>query len=1009
MLYKKNKSKELDEKLFKNPTAEYRGTPFWAWNCKLNKDILGRQIEYMKEMGLGGFHMHSRTGMANEYLGEEFMDLVKFCVKKAEKEEMLAWLYDEDRWPSGFAGGLVTKEKRHRVKIMTFNPEDKQDDAKTLEECLETGKPFFFASYDIVLNDRGELASYTRIGRDEEGGNKWYAFLEIGGDNPWFNNQAYVDTLDKESMKKFIDITYEAYKEAVGDKFGESVPAIFTDEPQVHRRHYMKKALAKERTVLPWTHHLIEGFKKEYGYDILDYLPELIWSLEGGKVSRVKYHYSDYTTELFSRCFSDQCGDWCEENNLMLTGHMMEEPTLLSQSYAIGETMRHYRSFQLPGIDMLCDATEYTTAKQAQSAAHQYGREGVLSELYGVTNWVFDFRGHKFQGDWQAALGVTVRVHHLSWVSMAGESKRDYPATINYQSPWYKEYSYVEDHFARLNTALTRGKPVVKVGVVHPVESYWLHLGPEDTTSEKRWALEHNFQNITKWLLLGQVDFDFIAESILPDLCKEAGSPLKVGEMEYDTIIVPGMETMRRTTYERLKAFKEKGGKIVFVGECPKYMDATATNEIEALYNDSIKVPFEREKILEVLGEDKIINIYKDNEISDKYLYNLRDDENCMWLFIARGVHVNDKEDTQAENLKIVIKGEYYPKVYDTINGEVKDAEFSYENGNTVVYAKLHSYDSLLLRLGKLEKVEIMDNVSYTLEEPNVYLLDIAEYALDDEEYNEAEEILRADNKLRERLGWQLRRSAFPQPWTVEEEEIVHKARLRFTIHSEITVKEPLLAIEDAERIEIVFNGEKVACKVVGWFTDEAIKTVRLPEIKKGTNILEVSIPFGKRTNVEWCYILGDFGVVVEGTKKTITERSDKVRYGTITDQGMPFYGANIVYHNEIELEEDSALRVRIPKYRGSLVKVLLDSKEAGKIVYAPYELVIPNVKKGKHVLGLVLYGNRHNSFGTLHNCNEKTWWFGPDAWRTTGDSWSYEYSLKDMGVLEKPIVEILK
>ena len=69
-------------------------------------------------------------------------------------------------------------------------------------------------------------------------------------------------------------------------------------------------------------------------------------------------------------------------------------------------------------------------------------------------------------------------------------------------------------------------------------------------------------------------------------------------------------------------------------------MDATETNEIEALYNDSIKVPFESEKILEVLGEDKIINIYKDNEISDKYLYNLRDDENCMWLFIARGVHV---------------------------------------------------------------------------------------------------------------------------------------------------------------------------------------------------------------------------------------------------------------------------------------------------------------------------------------------------------------------------------
>ena len=207
----------------------------------------------------------------------------------------------------------------------------------------------------------------------------------------------------------------------------------------------------------------------------------------------------------------------------------MEEPMLKSQTAALGEAMRSYRSFGLPGIDMLCDQIEYTTAKQAQSAARQYGREGVLSELYGVTNWDFDFRGHKFQGDWQAALGVTVRVHHLSWVSMAGEAKRDYPASINYQSPWYKDYSYVEDHFARVNTALTRGQPVVKVGVIHPIESYWLHWGPKQNTSTVRSQLEDMFQNITKWLLLGQIDFDFICESLLPDLCPNPSNPLKVG------------------------------------------------------------------------------------------------------------------------------------------------------------------------------------------------------------------------------------------------------------------------------------------------------------------------------------------------------------------------------------------------------------------------------------------------------------------------------------------------
>ena len=91
-------------------------------------------------------------------------------------------------------------------------------------------------------------------------------------------------------------------------------------------------------------------------------------------------------------------------------------------------------------------------------------------EECGVTGWDFDFRGHKFHADWQAALGVTLRVLHLSWVSMKGSAKRDYPASISYQSPWYTEFSYIEDHIARLNTVLTRGKPIVNIGVIHPIE-----------------------------------------------------------------------------------------------------------------------------------------------------------------------------------------------------------------------------------------------------------------------------------------------------------------------------------------------------------------------------------------------------------------------------------------------------------------------------------------------------------------------------------------------------------
>lgn len=156
--------------------------------------------------------------------------------------------------------------------------------------------------------------------------------------------------------------------------------------------------------------------------------------------------------------------------------------------------------------------------------------------------------GHKFQGDWQAALGVTVRVPHLAWLSMAGEAKRDYPAAIGYQSPWYKEYPLIEDHFARVNTALTRGTPVVSVGVLHPIESYWISAGPNSQMSTQVASLEENFKNITTWLLENHLDFDYVCESQLPDL-SDKNNPRAVGKMSYQAIVVPGLPDAQNDHY----------------------------------------------------------------------------------------------------------------------------------------------------------------------------------------------------------------------------------------------------------------------------------------------------------------------------------------------------------------------------------------------------------------------------------------------------------------------------
>ena len=67
-------------------------------------------------MGFGGFFMHSRTGLDTAYLSDEWFKAIDSCINEAEKSGMLAYLYDEDRWPSGAAGGFVTSNDRFKAQ-----------------------------------------------------------------------------------------------------------------------------------------------------------------------------------------------------------------------------------------------------------------------------------------------------------------------------------------------------------------------------------------------------------------------------------------------------------------------------------------------------------------------------------------------------------------------------------------------------------------------------------------------------------------------------------------------------------------------------------------------------------------------------------------------------------------------------------------------------------------------------------------------------------------------------
>ncbi len=990
--------------------------------------------------------------MDNAYLGDEFMSLVRACTDKAKREEMLAWLYDEDRWPSGAAGGLVTKEPKYRARKLVFAPAgfvkslpDYRAEKPLLDatgelpfsQAVAEGKPYFVGAYDCLLDNDGYLESYAKIKRNGKAkGDKWYAFCITQPMSDWYNGYCYLDTLSPEAVKRFVEVTHERYRECVGDEFGKTVPAIFTDEPQFARKTTLERPTDKSACEIPWTPNLPKSYLKAYGSDIVEYLPELFFDLKGGKASKTRYRYHDHVCEIFTNSFSKVCGKWCDKNGIPLTGHMMEEPSLLSQTHAIGEAMRAYKYFGYPGIDMLCDRVELSTAKQTQSVVHQYGKEAMLSELYGVTNWDFDFRGHKFQGDWQAALGVTVRVPHLSWVSMKGEAKRDYPASISYQSPWYKEYGYVEDHFARVNTAMTRGVPSVKIAVIHPIESYWIHWGPGATTLERRNQLEENFENVIKWLLLNQLDFDFISESMLPDACKKASNPLKVGKMKYDVVVVPGLETIRSTTVERLSDFKAAGGRVIFMGECPAYVDLDDNAEVKALYESCERVEYEKDAIVSALEPNRTLEIrgqrggYKDN-----YLYQLRQDGSTKWLFVANAVKPETRLNNfrgfispdafPAEKLYFKIKGRYTPTLYDTVNGCVKEISFEVKQGYTAFTLDAYLYDSFLIRLDKytvskktvapaptlsvIKRADRFVKVDYEREEPNVLLFDLAEWKWDNEEnYQELEEMRRLDRLVRKKAG--IAPKSGKQPWCLPEEKPCHSVTMRFTFNSEIELASSEFACEDMDTTEIFLDGEKIEKRITGYFTDESIEKTAMPKIGVGRHFIEIKKPLAPRTYNENCFLLGDFSVRREGLESTVTAPMKKIGFGSVTDQGMPFYGGNLKYRMDIEVPEDGCgVRVHASLYRGGLVSVAIDGECVGKIVYNPYTVLAENVNKGKHTLELTVFGNRHNSFGALHNCDSGRRWYGPDVFVTNGDAFSYEHRLKEFGILSSPTVEIVK
>ncbi|MBQ7725728.1 MAG: hypothetical protein IJT66_01145 [Clostridia bacterium] len=982
----------MDTLEFLKPGRELRGKPFWCWNGVLEKEMLLRQIEVFKAMGMGGVFLHSRTGLETEYLGEEWFDCVNACADKAQTLGLETWLYDEDRWPSGVAGGKVTEHEAYRMKFLRV---------KVIPSTEYGADPLpdrLLAVYSVNMQGKVYTDAVRLADGEKPAGNTVLIFsVEPMQNSPTYNGYTYVDTMNQEATEQFLTQTHRQYQKHCGERLGKSIRGIFTDEP--HRGSLMcgfSVDNADPIYLTPYTDDLFEVFLDRMGYSLEERLPELFFFPEQEGFSRVKYDYVELLEELFMERFIMPIARWCRENNMLFTGHMLHEDWPAAQVCMAGSLMRIYEQMDIPGMDVLeRNNRGYWIAKQLQSVARQTGKTRTISEMFGVTGWQLTFTDHKAICDWQLLFGVNLRCQHLAWYTMRGEAKRDYPASIFFQSYWHKRYGYMEDYFSRIAYFREQGDPLCELLVISPLESLWGKISPGwandylhavDAFAKRH---EEEYKRLFGRLCAARIDFDYGDEEMIGRLGNVREKAFHVGQAHYRAVLLPPLETVRSTTLSLLEDFLKNGGRVVALEKLPAYVDGVyAPEKVTAKLSGTKLCTWEN--VIPVLGLEPPLDIFgEDGATLDKvFLQTNRDDNTVTYMLL-------NTDEENACRLMIGKRPFRFLEKWDPRTGKTttvsRDAEktvaFTLPPAGELLLAATavdHGFpEEPVLQFAGVLPTPQADGYAYTLCEENVCVLDHASYVWQDESSPDSIEVLKLDDLLRKRCSLPERGGQMVQPWYRhlhgDDTESGIRTPLAMTFSFEMAyIPETIqLVMETPEQFTVMINGEEdVLSPAEGFWVDNCFQRFNIPVrcLRKGVNTITLKTLFGADSNLENIYLLGDFGVRVEGRTCTIIPLPERLQAGDIGSQGLPFYGGGLVYTVPCPKPREGArLLMKLADSRAAAYTVKAGGQEQ-MVAFAPWEA---DVTENDGTVEVEYLFTRRNTFGPFHqfppdenNCN---------------------------------------
>ena len=1004
----------------RSPSSEYRPAPFWSWNDALDDDELRWQVRELQRAGYGGFFMHPRVGLETEYLSDEWFDKIGVCIDEARKLDMQAWLYDEDKWPSGFAGGWLARKHPEARGVGLIG---ETIEPAALDEAL--ADPDAVAIFSVEKDGTGKVKGSRRLAQGETPGINAtvlrFKTAPFGNDN-WFNGETYMDVLNPEAVKTFLDMTMEGYNRRFRNDYGKTVPGIFTDEPNY--TPYLGGVHSCDMVgAMPWTRLLPERFRERFGYDLLDRLDALAHRPPG--FEKVRHDYHRLLTELFVEAFSRPYGEMCEKLGLKLTGHWLHEDTLDRQVPCIGAAMPHYEFEQVPGIDHLCrNINDALTLKQVASVAHQFGRDQVLCEIFGVSGQDFTFEDAKWIGDFHFALGVNYLCPHLTLYSFTGDRKRDYPPTFSYHQPYWDRMSVINDYFARAGQLTRMGVHQARILVLHPVASAWAYY----SRIEKNPEVDHYDQELISLqgaLLGGHRDFDYGDEIILSRHGRVEDKQLRVASHgQYDVVIVPPSFTWAAETKQLLEAFTEAGGQVIFVGETPRAIDGEAAEEQWGQLlgrADCVRCKNESASLAAALdgavARDVSITDQAGRQI-DAVLYQHRREGNQHVYFFCN----TDRERTYDARITLDTAGA--PMHCDLASGAMTPMAAEIVDGKTVLTHRFAPAGSLAIVVSPKsaplsDKLTTHEVARKTLEggwqiertHPNALVLDVCRWSLNEGPLGDPTPVWKVRHAAFDAAGLEEYRGI--QPWVLTERGITPTksvmVRMEFAFESDLDRPNTFLVVEKASNFTIALNGQVIPTDTDDWCWDKRFTRMPVgPLIRKGTNELILSTEYRIGTEVEDVFIVGDFATrALSGTQYAISAEPAGLQGGDWCEQGYHFYAGNMIYRRRfehaVEIGQRTLLRLKRPA--GTLFEVRVNGRPAGTLAWQPWEVEITDLlQDGDNELEIVVYGSLRNAFGPLHNTYYATrgnnWWFGPDAF-TDEKHWTDAYTLAPLGLVD--------